>query len=353
MAEGPRGARPGRLIGALLAVAVVAGAASGAVVALLLDDSDGGADPSPGGPGDAVARVVEKALPAVVIVINELPSGDVAGGAGVIIDDRGFVLTNEHVVRDQGKLSVVLNDGERRPATIVSNDAPFTDLAVLRVGGGGLQALRFGDSAALAPGATVIAIGSPDFDYQNTVTVGVVSGLERRKRFGEIVFEDLIQTDAAINSGSSGGPLLNLRGEVVGLVTFRDIGGEPDDPLFGVSFAASSRTLRPIVQSIIERGSYPRPYFGIEHVDLDAETARRLGVPATKGALVRRVIGGSPADKAGIRAGDVILRLGQSELSESLPFLNALARQGVNARVVVQVLRDGRTLEATAEVTPR
>src|SRR3989304_3600610 len=207
-----------------------------------------------GGAG-AGARAVAEALPAVVTVINELPAaqgGGVAGGAGFIADARGFVVTNEHLVSVQGKLSVVLNDGEIRPAELVSHDAPFTDLAVLRIPAGGLTALDLGDSEALALGETLIALGSPDIDYRNSVTVGVVSGLGRRKLLGGIYREDLIQTDAAINVGSSGGPLVNLRGEVVGVVSFRDIGAE--DPLFGISFAISSRTMRPIVEPIIARG---------------------------------------------------------------------------------------------------
>ena len=338
---------------AVLALAIVAGATSGAVVSLMLDDSDGPAGGATGD-ADAVVRAVAEALPAVVTVINELPAaqgGGVAGGAGFIADARGFVVTNEHLVSVQGKLSVVLNDGEIRPAELVSHDAPFTDLAVLRIPAGGLTALDLGDSEALALGETLIALGSPDIDYRNSVTVGVVSGLGRRKLLGGIYREDLIQTDAAINVGSSGGPLVNLRGEVVGVVSFRDIGAE--DPLFGISFAISSRTMRPIVESIIDRGEYPRPYFGVEHEDIDADAAQALGLGVDRGALVGRVFGGSPAEKAGIRVGDVILRLGQTELDAATPFLNALARVSPGARVSVQLLRDGRALEVTVEVTPR
>jgi len=135
------------------------------------------------------------------------------------------------------------------------------------------------------------------------------------------------------------------------VVSFRDIGAE--DPLFGISFAISSRTMRPIVESIIDRGEYPRPYFGVEHEDIDADAAQALGLGVDRGALVRRVFGGSPAEKAGIRVGDVILRLGQTELDAATPFLNALARVSPGARVSVQLLRDGRALEVTVEVTPR
>jgi S1-C subfamily serine protease len=296
------------------------------------------------------------ALPAVVAIINELtPSqeqpGGIAGGAGVVLDERGFILTNAHIVALPGKLFVVLNNGEIRPATLVSHDAPFTDLAVLRIAPGGLRALPLGDSEALSPGQTVIAIGSPDIDYRNSVTVGVVSGLHRRKQIQGIWADDLIQTDAAINVGSSGGPLVNLRGEVVGVVTFRDVGA--DDILFGISFALSSNTIRPIAQSIIARGQFPRPYFGIEHQDLNDRLVQTANLRVNRGALVRRVINSSPAEKAGIQPGDVILRVGRNNIDESTPFINALSRLGVNDRVAVQVFRDGRAFDVTMELTAR
>ena len=337
-----------------LVAALLAGGVAGAVVSLALDSDGTGA---PRAAADAAAEAVAQALPAVVTVVNELPDtpegpGGVAGGAGFVVDERGYVVTNAHLVSVQGKLSVVLNDGEIRPATLVSHDAPFTDLAVLRIQAGGLRALPLGDSADLRVGETVVAIGSPDIDYRNSATAGIVSGLGRRKLLEGVFREDLIQTDAAINAGSSGGPVVNLRGEAVGIVSFRDI-GPAEEPLFGISFAISSRTFGPIVEAIINQGKFPRPYFGIDHQDIDPELALAAGLSVERGALVLRVIGGSPAERAGLRAGDVLLRIGNSELSEDAPFINALARLRVNERVGVQLLRDGRLLEATLEVTPR
>lgn len=348
---------------ALLLVAFGAGAVSGAVVSLILDDSGDGGAPAqafesrlPSLEGDAVARTAVNALPAVVTVINELPprpgsAGGLAGGAGVIVDERGFVLTNEHIVHDPGKLTVLLNDGQTRPATVVSHDAPFTDLAVLRIPSGGLKSLPFGDSDELAPGETVVAIGSPDIDYQNTVTVGVASGLHRRKRMMGVWIDDLIQTDAAINAGNSGGPLLNLRGQIVGLISLRDIGA--DDPLFGIAFALSSNRIRPIVASIVDKGQFPRPYFGIEHQDVDANLIRQANLRVDRGALVRSVFDGSPAQKAGIRSGDVILSIGRVDIDEDASFINALEQLGTSDRVPVQVYRDGRVGELSLEITPR
>jgi 2-alkenal reductase len=318
-----------------------------------------GEDSSSNGPGDAgaVVAVTTAAAPSVVTVINEItpsatyPNGGVGGGAGVFVDNRGFVMTNAHIVSIPGKLTVVLHDGELRPATLVSHDAPFNDLALIRVQGGGFKSLPLGNSDALKPGETVIAIGSPDVDYRNSVSTGVVSGLQRRKLLGDVWLEDLIQTDAAINVGNSGGPLINLDGEIVGLVTFRDIGA--DEPLFGISFAQSINTLKPIVRSIVDRGVFPRPYFGIEHQDIDDEVLASGAARVDHGAIVSRVIGGSPAQSAGLRSGDVIFRIGRTEIDRENTFLNALARIGVNERVPIEYWRDGRTFEAMLETTAR
>jgi S1-C subfamily serine protease len=339
-------------LGIIVGAALIAGAIAGAGASLLIDGSDdsdrtpeaGNGRASAGLPEGSPAEAAARAVPSVVIVVNEIaPKGNEPGalgaGAGFVADERGFIVTNEHIVHDPGKLTVVLANGERRPATLVSTDFPFTDLAVLRITPGGLKALPIGKSEDLHQGEPLLAIGSPDFDYANTVTAGVVSGLERRKLLQGIFLDDLIQTDAAINLGNSGGPLINLRGEAVGVVTFRDVGG--DDDLRGISFAISSRTFRPIVQSIIAKGAYPRPYLGIEHQN------------GNRGALVQRVYDASPAEKAGIKTGDLILRLGKNDITQSMPFLNALALVGINDRLPVQVLRDGRTLDLTVEMTPR
>ena len=343
----------------MLLLAGVAGAAAGAVVSFVVqgsDSSSGPAAPSRIADAEPVAQIAARALPSVVAIINELeqsagrPSA-IAGGAGVIIDNRGFILTNAHLVQDPGRLFVLFNSGETRPATLVSHDAPFTDLAVVRVPQGGLSSLPFGDSDALVPGQSVMAIGSPDIDYHNSVSVGVVSAVHRRKELRGVWAEDLVQTDAAINVGNSGGPLLNLRGEIVGLISFRDIG--VGDPLFGISFAISSRTAQPIARAIINQGKFPRPYFGIDHENVDEELIHSANLRVDRGALVRRVIAGSPAENAGLRTGDILLRIGRINIDDNTPFINALAQVGINERVPVQFWRDGRVMEVTLEVTPR
>lgn len=340
-------------VAALVVIALIAGAVSGAAATFLLDD-DASSD---GASASALADVAARTLPAVVTVINEItpsaefPQGGVGGGAGVIVDQRGYVMTNEHIVSIPGTFTVILNNGEERRATLVSDDAPFTDLAVLRIQAGGLTALKFGDSAALRQGETVMALGSPDIDYRNSVSSGIVSGLERRKLLGDLWLDDLIQFDAAINVGNSGGPIVNLKGEIVGMSTFRDIGGG-DEPLFGISFALSSRTLQPIVRAIIDKGEYPRPYFGIEHQDIDGTQSLPANAPRA-GAIVTRVIGGSPAQAAGLRAGDVLLRLGRTSIDDRNTFLNALSRVGANERVSLHYWREGRELDATVTLVAR
>lgn len=363
---GPRQASPAVLLTLVLAVALLAGAISGTAVALLNDsDSDSGA-PSTAAPEatppaittgfaeDAVAAVAVRSLPSVVAIVNQFEFEGVpstAGGAGVIIDDRGYILTNAHLVQIPGEIFVLMSNGEVRPGQLVSHDAPFTDVAVIQVQEGGLTPLQIGDSAQLVPGQTVVAIGSPDIDYYNSVTTGVVSGLGRRKQLTNVWFEDLIQTDAAINVGNSGGPLLTLNGEMVGLNTFRDVGA--DEPLFGISFAVSSRTFAPIAQSMIDSGSFPRPYLGVDHANLTPDVAQELNVSETEGALVRQVTPGSPAEAAGLQAGDVIKMFGEIPLSTQFGLLNALGVTEPGASVSIQVLRGGATLTLDVQLVPR
>jgi S1-C subfamily serine protease len=363
---GSRQASPAVLLTLVLAVALLAGAISGTAVALL-NDSDSDSAPAattvaeeptppalPGFAGDAVSAVAARALPSVVAIVNQFEFEGVpstAGGAGVIVDERGYILTNAHLVQIPGEIFVLMNNGEVRPGQLVSHDAPFTDVAVVRVAEGGLTPLAIGDSAELAPGQTVLAIGSPDIDYYNSITTGVVSAVGRRKQLTNVWFEDLIQTDAAINVGNSGGPLLTLGGEMVGLNTFRDIGA--DEPLFGISFAISSRIFAPIVQSMIDTGSFARPYLGVDFRDLTPEVAVELNVTEMQGALVQQVTPGSPAEAAGLQAGDVLTMFGQVPLSSQFGLLNALGVTVPNASISVQLLRGGEPLTLDVQLEPR
>ncbi|MGE3982682.1 MAG: S1C family serine protease [Dehalococcoidia bacterium] len=357
---------------ALLIIVLIAFAggalAGGAVSVVLNNDDDGAADDSneaasTADPGDgAAAATVSRVLPSVVTIINEQPDhideqgntiGTVAIGSGFIVDNRGFIVTNEHVIHDVGTLTVVLSNGDERPAQLVSHDAPFTDLAVIKIPPGGLRALRWGDSAKLSLGQPVIAIGTALFEFRNSVTVGVVSGLQRRWLREGVYMEDLVQTDALLNAGNSGGPLLTLDGEVIGInsTVVRTVNGV--ETVTGIAFALSSRTVQPIVQGIIDKGAYSRPFFGIDHQNIDQEFLLTSNLRVDHGALVQRVTGDSPAAKAGIQAGDVLLRIGRNDITEDQPFINVLSRVGVNDRVDVQVWREGRVFNTQVQVVPR
>jgi S1-C subfamily serine protease len=341
------------------------------VVLLTDDDGDGpGAVAAPTtGPGPArtltpdetITRVAAAASASVVTVFNEgaprvengLSVSTVNSGSGVIIDTRGFVVTNEHVVHEPGTLSVVLSNGEHRPAVLVAHDAPFTDIAVLQIPQGGLSALTFGDSGALQVGQTVLAIGSALYEYGTSVTYGIVSGVGRRHLRAGIYMEDLIQTDAAINTGNSGGPLVTLDGRMVGMVSnvIRTVGGTEN--VHGISFAISTRTMAPIIDSILRTGAFPRPAFGIEHVDLDVPTAAELGLNIPRGALVEAVEPGSPAAEAGIQEGDIVLAVDGIEISEEFTFLNTLAILPPDQRVSVDLLRGDQVMQISVQLVPR
>jgi 2-alkenal reductase len=355
---------------AVVLIAFVGGAISGGAVSLVLDNGDsGGASKQEtaaralgAAQNDAAASTVQRVLPSVVTIVNEQPDhldeqgntiGTVAVGSGFIIDNRGYIVTNEHVIHDVGKLTVVLSNGDERPAELVSHDAPFTDLAVIKIPPGNLRALRWGDSSKLSLGQPVIAIGTALFEFRNSVTVGVVSGLQRRWLREGVYMEDLIQTDALLNSGNSGGPLVTLDGEVIGInsTVVRSVNGV--ETVTGISFALSSRSVQPIVQGIIDQGAYARPYFGIDHQNIDQEFLLTSTLQVDHGALVQRVSGDSPAAKAGIQAGDVVLRIGRFDVTDDQPFINVLSHVGINDRVDVQVWRDGHVFNTQVQVVPR
>lgn len=308
----------------------------------------------------AVTEAVDRAIPSVVTVVTEQqPREDALGrvveetavGSGVIIDSRGYVVTNEHVVQGAVRLTVVLHNGQEHTASLVDEDDPFMDLAVLKIrgGNGGFEAISFGDSDALTLGETVVAVGTALMEFDSTVTVGVVSGLHRRWSRNGVVMEDLVQTDAAINHGNSGGALLNMRGELVGLNTTVIRSTEEGQVVEGVAFALSSNMVAPIVQTMIEEGSYPRAFLGVTHGDLTPDMKLVDGAPVDQGALVTSVSPGTPAEEAGLQAGDIIVRMGDQALDEEHPFINVLGRLKPGEVVPFVIYRDGARL--TVEVT--
>jgi len=310
-------------------------------------------------------EVVARVSPAVVTVVNTLPPQSGFGGqlfqpeargSGVIIESSGYIITNNHVVEDAQDLSVLLQDGTKLPARLVGTDL-FTDLAVIKVERQGLPTASLGDSDALRPGAHVVAIGSALGDFRNTVTSGVVSALGRNLDTGEgYQLEGLIQTDAAINHGNSGGPLLNLQGQVIGINTAIIRGGVTSPSIAeGLGFAIPSNTARLVVPQLIEKGYVSRPYLGIAHRPITPQLASYYDLPVKWGELVTRVVPGTPAEQGGLKQGDIIIALDSQAIDEEHPFINLLLHYQPGDTVRLTVNRDGQeqTLTVTLAERPR
>jgi serine protease Do len=297
--------------------------------------------------------------PAVVTVINTLPPqrgyfGQIlepqASGSGVFISAEGYVVTNNHVVEDSQSLEVIYADGTKVTATLVGADV-FSDLAVLKVQGEVPATAELGDSAALVPGEPVIAIGSPLGDFKGTVTVGVVSALDRRLEVGGgLTMEGLIQTDAAINQGNSGGPLVNALGQIVGINTAIVRGSAGSSAVAeGLGFAIPSDVVREVSTQLIEDGQVRRPYLGVEWVSLTPRLAAAYNLPVEFGAYVEAIQPGSPADRGGLRPGDIITHFDDQAIDEENNMLTILMRFDPGAQVQVTVVREGA--EVTMDVT--
>ncbi len=298
-------------------------------------------------------RVAANALPAVVTVFAQGSSGS-GSGSGAIIRSDGVILTNDHVIApaaSSGTLQVLLNDGETLKATLVGTD-PVTDLAVLKVDRTGLATLALAPREELSVGQPVVALGAP-LGLSGTVTSGIVSALNRNVPVpmaggGKTVLAGAIQTDAAINPGNSGGPLVTCQGRLIGvntaISTVPDANGAAGGGSVGIGFAVSAATASRISQEILENGRATHPWTGLEVAEVPASAAAQLGVRG--GLFIQGVTSGSPADKAGLRRGDVIVRLGdQPATNVALGWL--LASGSIGDTVKVTYVRDGKTLETT------
>ena len=272
-----------------------------------------------------------------------VPETQLSLGSGVIVSREGFLLTNSHVVEGVTEIQVTLNDGRMVPGRIVGSD-PETDLAVVRIAAQGLTPITFGQSDQLRVGDVVLAIGDP-FSVGQTVTMGIVSAVGRDIGAAN-PFGSFIQTDAAINPGNSGGALVDANGNLVGINTliYSRSGGYQ-----GIGFAIPAGLARRVMEQIIETGGVIRGWFGVEVANITPELAESLGLSGTRGAIVGGIERGSPADRGGIRLGDVIVAVGERQVADLTSTLNAIADVPPGKTVPVKVIR--RNQEVTLSVT--
>jgi S1-C subfamily serine protease len=304
----------------------------------------------------AVVSAVERIGPAVVSVgvakraperlrrrgLDELPGS----GSGLVITPDGFVLTNSHVVNDAQRVSVRFQDGHESPATVVGDD-PHSDLAVLRIPGSSLPSAELGDSSRLRVGQLVIAIGNP-LGFQATVTAGVVSALGRtlRSDTGRLI-EGVIQSDAALNPGNSGGPLVDFRGSVIGINTAIWAGSQ------GICFAIPVNTAKLVAAALINHGAVRRAYLGVilQMAGVDRRLVNRHGLDATTAALVTDIDPEGAAKTAGVATGDLIVKAGERVVRSPDDLQVALGNHVIGEPLVVEVLRGGDRLRLTTMPT--
>jgi serine protease DegQ len=268
-------------------------------------------------------------------------------GSGVIVSASGYVLTNHHVVEAADEIEVALADGKKLLAKVVGND-PETDLAVLRVNAENLPSITFGSSDALKVGDVVLAIGNP-FGVGQTVTGGIVSALGRTG-LGINTFENFIQTDAAINPGNSGGALVDAGGNLVGINTaiFSRSGGS-----MGIGFAIPVSTAKMVLEQIVKSGGVTRGWIGVEVQEITPALADSFKLGGQRGALIAGVLRGGPADKAGIKPGDVLVEVQGKAVADPTSMLNLVAALSPGEPAKMKVRRQGQDVEATINVGRR
>jgi serine protease Do len=347
-----------------LVTAIVSGSLSAAAVANLLRPGASGQTSEPTGSSvsqvhidesSAVITAVAHVMPAVV-VIESRSNGGVLGGAngtgsGFIFDPNGWILTNKHVVQGADEISVKLNDSRVFTGRVYGIDT-LTDLAIVKIDATGLPAATLGSSDELELGQLAIAIGNPLGNFENTVTTGVVSGLGRQIQAGDAngttseQLNNLIQTDAAINPGNSGGPLINSAGQVIGINTAVNQDAQ------GIGFAIPINVARPIAQLALAGKPIARPWIGVYYKLVDAQVAKDLGLSVDHGVLIDKpvsgapaVFAGSPADKAGLVEGDVVVAVDGEAVDADHDLSTRILPHVPGDTVTLSVVRDGRTLE--------
>ena len=267
-------------------------------------------------------------------------------GSGVIVSKEGHILTNRHVIAQMEKIEVQLTDGRVEPATLIGADEQ-TDIAVLKIEAKNIEPLALGDSDQVRVGQLVFAIGNP-FGLQETVTQGIVSAKGRRAMADSGV--EFFQTDAAVNQGNSGGPLLNIRGEIIG-INSAIYSTSDQGAWLGISFAIPANVARRALDSLLKNGRIIRGYLGVEMMDITPFVARQLGLPDTAGALVQDVVPGSPAEKAGVQPMDVIQRFNGRSITDTRALRSRVAETDIGGKAELTILRKGQQINVTALVS--
>lgn len=306
----------------------------------------------------AFIDVAKKVAPSVVSITSTSNVQDFfgqvsqqqSGGTGFIITSDGLIVTNKHVVSDaNAKYQVFTADGKKYDATIVATD-PFNDLAVIRIKASGLKPVELGSANDLQVGQWVVAIGNALGQFQNTVTVGVISAKNRHIQAGSETggvseqLDDVLQTDAAINPGNSGGPLVNLDGQVVGIDTA--VAGSAN----GIGFAIPIDSVKSAIDSVEQTGKIIRPELGVRYVPITSDVAQAANLSVDKGALViggsgasqPAVVPGGPADKAGIQANDIIQAINGTNIDENHSLVSLLQQYKPGDTITLTILRDGK-----------
>jgi len=268
-------------------------------------------------------------------------------GSGVVVSKDGLILTNHHVIEGADGIEVLLSDGRRSAASLVGSD-PESDLAVLRVELPDLASIEFGVAEQARIGDVVLAIGNP-FGVGQTVTMGIISALGRTQ-LGINTFENFIQTDAAINPGNSGGALVDSQGQLLGINTaiYSRTGGS-----LGIGFAIPVSTARSVMDQIVRNGSVVRGYIGVEPQDVTPELAQAFKLPRKDGAIIAGVMRGGPADKAGVRAGDILVEVEGKAIPNTATMLNVIAQLAPGASSRFTFVRDGKEIDLPITVGKR
>ena len=270
-------------------------------------------------------------------------------GSGVIVSESGYILTNSHVVEAADGIEVALTDNRRVTAKVVGTD-PESDLAVLKIDLPKLPAITFGAPDSARVGDVVLAIGNP-FGVGQTVTLGIVSALGR-SQLGINTFENFIQTDAAINPGNSGGALVDANGNLIGINT-AIYSRTPGGASLGIGFAIPAGTAKTVMKQIIETGSVQRGWIGVGVQDMTPEIAESFKIPGTRGTLITEVFRGTPADRGGVKAGDVLIAVDGKAVTDSASMLNLIAALKPGSETTLRLMREAKAVELRVTVGKR